>query len=107
MTLDALRGCLERLSVELAITARGELELDAPADAALSTDLLEAVREHRPVLLAWAARRAKQEWPSERQAQWGLLANELETCAGIAFPESEVEAYRVVIAEMERLEVSA
>jgi hypothetical protein len=102
MTLDALRASLERLNVELAITAKGDLELDAPEDAVLSPELLEAAREHRPLLLAWAARQAKRDWPVEHQVQWGALANELETCAGIPFPESELEAYRAVVAEMDQ-----
>ncbi len=63
-------------------------------------EIVTAIHEHKRTLLAWAMRRATQTWPIEKRVRRRSVANELETEAGMTFPESEIEAYCLVVAKI-------
>ncbi|MGP0069141.1 MAG: hypothetical protein ACLQGP_36770 [Isosphaeraceae bacterium] len=55
MILRELRAHLERLDVRLVASQDGKLRLSIPDDTELPDELMEAIREHRDVLVAWSS----------------------------------------------------
>jgi hypothetical protein len=101
MTLSDLRLYLKGPGIVLLPPDDGSLELFVPHGVELDDEVAAAIREHKPVLMAWSARRCKCRWPSEWQERWGVVANELEVDSGLRFPQSEIRAFDIVLAEMQ------
>jgi len=114
MLLADLQTTMDRLDVKLAVSG-DKLIVDAPAGV-LTSEITSALKVHKPALLAklagmtavqavWPPRPHElASWPIPWRERWGVLSNALED-EGVPFPQSEVEAFRRVEAEINEAEL--